>query len=1055
MKIQKLNESMRPSQATLDDCLQDYLNNAFGYDGVEDYVDTQYPMHPQEFKAEVVNYIKERKNESLSEDIQHCWFGYYLDIKGNKKYFYMTKDSTSKDPDEASDIMEDSIPEPFTKFVFQGSVANTQAEKQGWKLVESKENKAKTVGDFPEDTEAGDWLKALLLNADLELENPRILDHYIGKDFADFTLDINGDINRYRIHKGGNVTIKESLDEPTYIGSSIDSLNNFSKGLGDACKNLKDGDSCTFKGYDVELNDGEYNVYLVESKESEESELITQYINNGEFDKLEKVHNGTNVVWKLKDNNLKESIEVETIGDYITDHYDFDDIDDKYSCINSIKDSFKDEKTISKEELEQFIGAHNGKDKVNESKYQDISNVDLDNELVKDLVARAFDYNQAQWLVDNDIEYAKHLAYDDVSEEEIAKAEQHLSSKGYAHQIEENLTESTIKHIYYHEDPSGLKRGQWLDIKEENGRTFAKWSFNDNWYDITDKIEELPYHRFHNAEKAKTFTFGGWRYWLDDEVEKFWDIEGNRISGDFDIPGMPNVKRVTEGINDLRNEKGQVMADKWYARMYPDDEVGIEQLNGITLDDALKDRSILGHCDTQVRERVYAQLDKYIPLSKESPMYKEVNEDYSDLNKGEWVEYNLSVRKGTENIIPVKVDNDLGNEFYGWAWGEGYHKYQKSRIVNKIDMDDIDEIIRKYSLNEASYGGAFDIEDDQYFTRDDIEDAAEYVIDHINETFDDRFVLGGTWLENNTWTVNVQTEDGMEEYEKSIHIDMRKIKAPRDLKDKFNIDMAARLIKDIKELKYDIHEDFEDDITETFIADGEEYEWIDKRITRHDTKDSQGFAEEWFIASAKSLEDGETYYFIIDDNDFIDWGPCYTFDEAQEFLIAKDSDYDDMNESLKESVTSDAEPIENGPKVGMASIISDLIKDEYEAIDGYNAAIATAEAEGFEDAIKVLTEIQAEENIHIGQLQEVMKLFDPNADKVEDGQAEGAEQLANPIATNIDEELETEDSVFNKFVEIEKDLNDGEAVTAVIDRMVADNKDNPTYEKAYQRWLNK
>lgn len=73
----------------------------------------------------------------INEDIQHCWFGYYLDVKGNKKYFYMTKDSTSKDPDEASEIMENSIPEPFTKFVFSGSVANTQAEKQGWKLVES------------------------------------------------------------------------------------------------------------------------------------------------------------------------------------------------------------------------------------------------------------------------------------------------------------------------------------------------------------------------------------------------------------------------------------------------------------------------------------------------------------------------------------------------------------------------------------------------------------------------------------------------------------------------------------------------------------------------------------------------------------------------------------------------------------------------------------------------------------------------------------------------------------------------------------------------------
>lgn len=92
----------------------------------------------------------------INEDIQHCWFGYYLNVKGDKKYFYMTKDSTSRDPDEASEIMEDSIPEPFTKFVFQGSVANTQAEKQGWKLVESsnselemrKQNYEKAKADF-------------------------------------------------------------------------------------------------------------------------------------------------------------------------------------------------------------------------------------------------------------------------------------------------------------------------------------------------------------------------------------------------------------------------------------------------------------------------------------------------------------------------------------------------------------------------------------------------------------------------------------------------------------------------------------------------------------------------------------------------------------------------------------------------------------------------------------------------------------------------------------------------------------------------------------------
>ena len=47
---------------------------------------------------------------------------------------------------------------------------------------------------------------------------------------------------------------------------------------------------------------------------------------------------------------------------------------------------------------------------------------------------------------------------------------------------------------------------------------------------------------------------------------------------------------------------------------------------------------------------------------------------------------------------------------------------------------------------------------------------------------------------------------------------------------------------------------------------------------------------------------------------------------------------------------------------------------------------------------------------------EVMKLFDPNADKVEDGQEEGFEQLSNPIEQEdmSDDELEIFQKVINK-----------------------------------------
>lgn len=74
--------------------------------------------------------------EALKEDLQYCWFGYYLDKDGNKKLIYATQDSTSRDADEASEILEDMIPEPYTKFVFRGTITDHQAERAGYNLVE-------------------------------------------------------------------------------------------------------------------------------------------------------------------------------------------------------------------------------------------------------------------------------------------------------------------------------------------------------------------------------------------------------------------------------------------------------------------------------------------------------------------------------------------------------------------------------------------------------------------------------------------------------------------------------------------------------------------------------------------------------------------------------------------------------------------------------------------------------------------------------------------------------------------------------------------------------
>ena len=119
--------------------------------------------------------------------------------------------------------------------------------------------------------------------------------------------------------------------------------------------------------------------------------------------------------------------------------------------------------------------------------------------------------------------------------------------------------------------------------------------------------------------------------------------------------------------------------------------------------------------------------------------------------------------------------------------------------------------------------------------------------------------------------------------------------------------------------------------------------------------------------------------------------------------MLKENISEDVSISTDETEEKTIEPENNG----ISMIINNLIKDEYEAIDAYNSAITTFKDIGKSDeAISVLNDIVAEENIHVGQLQRLMELFDPNADKVSDGVEEASEQIENDLDMSDEEFLE-------------------------------------------------
>lgn len=114
------------------------------------------------------------------------------------------------------------------------------------------------------------------------------------------------------------------------------------------------------------------------------------------------------------------------------------------------------------------------------------------------------------------------------------------------------------------------------------------------------------------------------------------------------------------------------------------------------------------------------------------------------------------------------------------------------------------------------------------------------------------------------------------------------------------------------------------------------------------------------------------------------------------------------NESLKEELSP-----EEQKDYGITTLINNLIKDELEAIDGYNSAIVTLAAEGKEEFNDIIKDIISEENVHIGQLQTILsQLSNDSIVDIEKGQLEGQTQLEDnkqaegEIKTIKDVELE-------------------------------------------------
>ena len=121
-------------------------------------------------------------------------------------------------------------------------------------------------------------------------------------------------------------------------------------------------------------------------------------------------------------------------------------------------------------------------------------------------------------------------------------------------------------------------------------------------------------------------------------------------------------------------------------------------------------------------------------------------------------------------------------------------------------------------------------------------------------------------------------------------------------------------------------------------------------------------------------------------------------------FVPEDAEVIKFDKPIKEDLEGEKEELDAIPdtpttpdEFGAASLINALIQDEWQAIQGYNDAIATLSTTDIDtDIINIFKDIANEENIHIGQLQKALEMVSPNVSSIGEGEQEGAEQLEEP-----------------------------------------------------------
>lgn len=233
------------------------------------------------------------------------------------------------------------------------------------------------------------------------------------------------------------------------------------------------------------------------------------------------------------------------------------------------------------------------------------------------------------------------------------------------------------------------------------------------------------------------------------------------------------------------------------------------------------------------------------------------------------------------------------------------------------------------SLQESSYGGAYDIADDEYFTKEELVEFGEDAVDCMNAVSYSKAKLESIFIENNVIEITISWDGNEVTVEQPV--DMRKIRTPKDI-EKYRIPVISKMKPELKKLGFDFgpHPLQDESLNESsdyelarpnsvklmsyidrglinpkntlsslidYLSDNEVGEFLDYIVGEYDLNESlnDSFREEVEFVMSAYVETNTEYNFVVDKID----------DITYEVSLGVTSDYPDKSVIVKFDLSGD------------------------------------------------------------------------------------------------------------------------------------------------------